>query len=51
MADGDADANGVEEKTEPSLNDQIIRQIEVNDAYGRKTNFLVLGDVVDLIFS
>jgi hypothetical protein len=33
MADGDTDANGVQEKTAPSLNDQIIRQIEVKDAY------------------
>jgi hypothetical protein len=34
MADGDA--NGVQDKTAPSLNDQIVRQIEVIEAYGRK---------------
>jgi hypothetical protein len=37
MADGDA--NGVQEKTVPSLNDQIVRQIEVKEAYGRKPSF------------
>jgi hypothetical protein len=34
MADGDA--NGVQEKTASSQNDQIVRQIEVKEAYGRK---------------
>lgn len=37
MADGDA--NGVQEKTAPSLHDQIVRQIEVKEAYGRKPSF------------
>jgi hypothetical protein len=47
MADGDA--NGIQEKTAPSLNDQIVRQIEVKEAYGRKPGFRCGGDV--LIFS
>jgi hypothetical protein len=37
MADGDA--NGIQEKTAPSLNDQIVRQIEVKEVYGRKPSF------------
>ena len=38
-----ADANGVEERVRPSLNDQIVRQIEVQSLQTKFQPFLGWG--------
>jgi hypothetical protein len=38
-----ADANGVQERAGPSLNDQIVRQIEVKRSQTKSPDFVEMG--------